>query len=70
VSRSTLRLAADSVPDERASHRQLEMHLRDFIEAYNYGPASDPKLDFVRFPSGPGPEDAVVGDVFEGLIER
>jgi hypothetical protein len=27
------------------------------------------KLDFVRFSSGPDPEDAVAGDVVEGLIE-
>jgi hypothetical protein len=27
------------------------------------------QLDFVRFCSGPAPEDAVVGDVVEGLIE-
>jgi hypothetical protein len=31
-------------------------------------PAS--KLGFVRFPSDPGPEDAVVCDMVEGLIER
>ena len=28
-----------------------------------------PQLDFVRFWSGPGPEDAVFSDVVEGLIE-
>ena len=27
------------------------------------------ELDFVRFSLGPGPEDAVVGDMVEGLIE-
>ncbi|MBC7635022.1 MAG: hypothetical protein H7251_05410 [Acetobacteraceae bacterium] len=30
---------------------------------------SDAQLDFVRFASGPGPEDAVVCDLVEGLIE-
>jgi hypothetical protein len=28
-----------------------------------------PKLDFVRFASGPGPEEVVVCDVAKGLIE-
>jgi hypothetical protein len=31
---------------------------------------TDSKLGFVRFSSGPGPENAVVSDVIECLIER
>ncbi len=40
--------------------------------AYRANPtkvAESAKLGFVRFPLGPGPEDAIVCDVVEGLIE-